>query len=114
MQNDTGLEKIHVDTVSYAGVAMDQVRDHIRLGFSDGGSRISGRSLRVQLDVATTRTGREMLFMRYVTMLLSLLIPTGVLWRLQLRIRHQVRVRLLFCDGRKVLGCVCRLGIVKG
>ncbi|KAG0643931.1 hypothetical protein HOY80DRAFT_879373, partial [Tuber brumale] len=42
MQNDIGLEKIHVDTISYASEAMDQVRDHIRPGFVDGGSGTSG------------------------------------------------------------------------
>ncbi|KAG0638987.1 hypothetical protein HOY80DRAFT_887001, partial [Tuber brumale] len=60
MQNNKGLREIHVDTVSYAGEAMDQVRDYIRLRFFDGSSRTSGSAPGVQLDVATTRTGREM------------------------------------------------------
>lgn len=59
MHNDIGLGKIHVDTVSYAGEAMDQVRDYIRLGFFEGGSRTSGSAPGVQLDVATTKAGSE-------------------------------------------------------
>jgi len=59
MQNDIGLENIHIDTVSYAGEAVDQVRDYIRLGFFDGGNRTSGSAPGIQLDVATARTGRE-------------------------------------------------------
>ncbi|KAG0137906.1 hypothetical protein HOY82DRAFT_477252, partial [Tuber indicum] len=42
MQNNQGLREIHVDTVSYAGEAMDQVWDYIRLRFFDGSSRTSG------------------------------------------------------------------------
>jgi len=38
---------------------VDQVRDYIRLGFSDGGNRTSWSAPGIQLDVATARTGRE-------------------------------------------------------
>lgn len=62
MQNDTVLGNIHVDTVSYAGEAMDRVTDCIGLGFFDGGSRTSGSAPGVQFDVATTRTGRKIRF----------------------------------------------------
>ncbi|KAG0137951.1 hypothetical protein HOY82DRAFT_477279, partial [Tuber indicum] len=59
MQNNKGLGEIHVDTASYADEAMDQVRNYIRLRFFDGSSRTSRSAPGIQLDVATTRTGRE-------------------------------------------------------
>lgn len=71
MQNDTVLGNIHVDTVSYAGEAMDQVRYYIRLGFFDSGSRTSRSAPKVQFGVATTRTGRKIRFrVRNVTLAL--------------------------------------------
>ncbi|RPB03952.1 phospholipid-translocating P-type ATPase [Choiromyces venosus 120613-1] len=63
-QNDMELKKIHVGTVSYAGEAMDEVADYIRLGFSaaGGGNDASGgvqAPLTTHSNAATTRTRRE-------------------------------------------------------
>jgi len=62
-QNDMELKKIHVGTVSYAGEAMDEVTDYIRLGFpAGGGTGASGGTQAtpgIQLNAATTRTRRE-------------------------------------------------------
>lgn len=62
-QNDMELKKIHVGTVSYAGEAMDEVTDYIRLGFSTGGGKDASGGAQappaIRLNAATTRTRRE-------------------------------------------------------
>ncbi|PWW77289.1 phospholipid-translocating P-type ATPase [Tuber magnatum] len=62
-QNDMELKKIHVGTVSYAGEAMDEVADYIRLGFSAGGGNATSGGVQaspaIHSNAATTRTRRE-------------------------------------------------------
>jgi len=62
-QNDMELKKIHVGTVSYAGEAMDEVTDYVRLGFSAGGGNDASGGAQappgIQLNAVTTRTRRE-------------------------------------------------------
>ncbi|KAG0123467.1 phospholipid-translocating P-type ATPase [Tuber indicum] len=62
-QNDMELKKIHVGTVSYAGEAMDEVADYIRLGFSTGGGNdaLGGAQAlpAIHSNAAATRARRE-------------------------------------------------------
>lgn len=59
-QNDMELKKIHVGTVSYAGEAMDEVADYVRLGFSPGGGTESSQATLVTpSNQANSRMRRE-------------------------------------------------------